>query len=110
MVARRRRRLGHSEPSAESPFLDAVRSLSRPLRSAADLDPLLDRVAEAHYVLLGEASHGTHEYYTWRSAISRRLIEEKKCSFIAVEGDWPACYRINRYVKGYADAGDTALA
>lgn len=56
--------------------------------------------------MLGEASHGTHEYYTWRKAISQRLIEEKNFQFIAVEGDWPDCYKINRYVKGYVDAGD----
>jgi erythromycin esterase-like protein len=75
------------------------------LRSANDLDPLLDRIGESRYVLLGEASHGTHEYYTWRAVISRRLIEEKGVSFIAVEGDWPDCYRVNRYVKGYPDSG-----
>jgi erythromycin esterase-like protein len=74
-----------------------------------DLDKLLDRIGDAHYVLLGEASHGTHEYYTWRSQISKRLIMEKGFSFIAVEGDWPDCYRINRYVKGYTDAGANAL-
>ncbi|MDO1448027.1 erythromycin esterase family protein [Rhodocytophaga aerolata] len=74
-----------------------------------DLDKLLDRIGDAQYVLLGEASHGTHEYYTWRSQISKRLILEKGFSFIAVEGDWPDCYRINRYVKGYADAGLNAL-
>src|SRR5215204_3559485 len=56
--------------------------------------------------MLGEASHGTHEFYTWRTAISKRLIEEKGFSFIAVEGDWPDCYRINRYIKGYKDGGD----
>lgn len=59
--------------------------------------------------MLGEASHGTHEYYTWRKAISKRLIEEMDFLFIAVEGDWPDCYRINRYVKGYADTGTTAV-
>lgn len=74
-----------------------------------DLDKLLDRIGDAQYVLLGEASHGTHEYYTWRSHISKRLILEKGFSFIAVEADWPDCYRINRYVKGYADAGSNAL-
>src|SRR5262249_13141585 len=52
-------------------------------------------------VLLGEASHGTHEYYTWRAEISKRLILELGFSFIAVEGDWPDCYRVNRHVKGY---------
>jgi erythromycin esterase-like protein len=55
--------------------------------------------------MLGEASHGTHEYYTWRTAISKRLIREKGFRFIAVEGDWPDCYKINRYIKGYPSAG-----
>lgn len=80
----------------------------RKLETSQDLDPLLERIGDAKYVLLGEASHGTHEYYTWRTAISKRLIQEKGFSFIAVEGDWPDCYRINRFVKGYSDAGSTA--
>jgi erythromycin esterase-like protein len=109
MVTRRRRHLAAAEPTAQPELLAAVRSLSRPLRSPADLDPLLDRIGEARYVLLGEASHGTHEYYTWRAALSRRLIEEKGFSFIAVEGDWPDCYLVNRFVKGYAESGDNAL-
>ena len=107
MVARRRR-VVHTEPPVQPQLLTAVRSLSRPLRSPADLDPLLDRIGDGRYVLLGEASHGTHEYYSWRNALSRRLIEEKGFSFIAVEGDWPDCYRVNRYVKGYPDSGDSA--
>jgi len=78
------------------------------LWSDEDLDPLVERVGDSHFVLLGEASHGTHEYYTWRAAISRRLIEEKGFSFIAVEGDWPDCYRVNRYLKGDAGAGESA--
>lgn len=72
------------------------------------MDELMDAIGDARYVLLGEASHGTHEYYTKRTAISKRLIEEKGFSFIAVEGDWPDCYRLNRYVKNYPDAGDSA--
>src|SRR4051812_11383516 len=108
MVVRRRRRLGHTEPAAPPRLLALVRSISRPLRSADDLDPLLDHIADARYVLLGEASHGTREYYTWRAALSQRLIQEKGFSFIAVEGDWPDCYQVNRYVKGYADSGDDA--
>ncbi|CAM3845049.1 erythromycin esterase family protein [Pontibacter korlensis] len=78
-----------------------------PLQNTKDLDPLLERIGDAKYVLLGEASHGTHEYYTWRAEISRRLIEEKGFNFIAVEGDWPNCYSINRWIKGYADASGT---
>ena len=76
------------------------------LNAAADLDALLDEIGDRPVVMLGEASHGTHEYYTWRTAISKRLIAEKGFNFIAVEGDWPDCYKINRYVKGYKDAGN----
>src|SRR5215213_5477381 len=85
-----------------------VRETATPLANPADLDPLLDRIGDARFVLLGEASHGTHEYYAWRAEISKRLISEKGFSFIAVEGDWPDCYRVNRYVKGFDDSGDTA--
>lgn len=73
------------------------------------IDPLLERIGDSKYVLLGEASHGTHEYYTWRSALTKRLIEEKNFSFIAVEGDWPDCYRLNRFIKGYRDAGSKTM-
>jgi erythromycin esterase-like protein len=59
--------------------------------------------------MLGEASHGTHEYYNWRSYITRRLIEEKGFRFIAVEGDWPDCYRLNRYIKNYTEEGKGAF-
>jgi erythromycin esterase len=70
-----------------------------PLQTAADLDPLLSAIGDARVVLLGEASHGTHEYYTWRAAITKRLIQEKGFQFMAVEGDWPACYAVNAAVK-----------
>ncbi|HYO20879.1 MAG TPA: erythromycin esterase family protein, partial [Flavisolibacter sp.] len=77
------------------------------LNSTADLDALIEDIGDRSVVMLGEASHGTHEYYTWRTAISKRLIQEKGFNFIAVEGDWPDCYKINRFVKGYKDAGDS---
>src|SRR6267143_3737949 len=97
-----RRETGDAELTAQ------LRELSRPLRGPADLDALLHLIGDARYVLLGEASHGTHEYYTWRTTLSRRLIAEKGFSFIAVEGDWPDCYRVNRYGKGYPDERGTA--
>jgi erythromycin esterase len=74
------------------------------LADASSLDVLLDRVGDARIVMLGEATHGTHEFYTWRSAISRRLIEEKGFSFVAVEGDWPDCDRVDRSVRCQPDA------
>lgn len=85
-----------------------IRERSRPLRNSADLQPLMDLIGDARFVLLGEASHGTHEYYSWRTHISKRLIAEKNFSFIAIEGDWPDSYRLNRYVKDYADSGASA--
>src|SRR5438093_1755156 len=101
-------RMTPAETRDVSELVEDVRTLSRPLNDANDLDPLMERIGEARYVLLGEASHGTAEYYTWRARISRRLIQEKGFSFIAVEGDWPDCYRVNRYIKGYPDYGHSA--
>ncbi|MBC6466604.1 erythromycin esterase family protein [Actinomadura alba] len=63
-----------------------------------DLDPLLNRIGDARCVLVGEADHGTHEYYAWRAALTRRLIAERGFSFVGVEGDWPDCRQINRCV------------
>jgi erythromycin esterase-like protein len=76
--------------------------------SDVDLDPLLERIGDARYVLLGEASHGTSEFYRWRAEITKRLITEKGFSFITVEGDWPDCYRVNRYAKGMTNSGSSA--
>lgn len=76
------------------------------LSTPADLDAVLQDMAGRQVVLLGEASHGTHEFYTWRTAISQALVRDHGFSFVAVEGDWPDGYRINRFVKGYQDAGE----
>lgn len=94
------RRMARNEPEVAGTLGQQILTRSSPLTDADDLDPLLDRIGDARYVLLGEASHGTHEYYLWRARISRRLIEEKGFRFIAVEGDWPDCYRVNQYVHG----------
>jgi erythromycin esterase-like protein len=99
-------------PASQAEELDGlarrIRTLITPLEGPPDLDPLQERIGDARCVLLGEASHGTSEYYTWRALISRQLIQENGFSFIAVEGDWPDCYRVNRYVKGEGDAGCSA--
>ncbi|HEV8650278.1 MAG TPA: erythromycin esterase family protein [Actinomycetes bacterium] len=64
---------------------------------------LFDLVGDARLVLVGEASHGTHEFYAARAAMTRRLIEEKGFCAVAVEADWPDAYRVNRYVRGRSD-------
>ena len=77
-----------------------------------DYDALLDAIGDARLVLIGEGSHGTHEFYEERAAITKRLISEKGFNAVAVEADWPDAYRVNRYVRGAStdpDA-DTALA
>lgn len=93
--------LGSASASSEEmpDALHVLKSQGHPLESAADLDPLLDRIGDARLVLLGEASHGTSEFYTWRAKISQRLIEEKGFNFVVVEGDWAQLWRLNAYVK-----------
>ncbi len=65
-----------------------------------DYDQLLDAVGDRSVVLLGEATHGTHEFYRERARITRRLIEERGFGAVAVEADWPDAYRVHRYVVG----------
>jgi erythromycin esterase-like protein len=100
--------LGRSERRRTSTIAEGIRKRALRLERDSDLDPLIDRIGNARYVLLGEATHGTSEFYTWRARLSRRLIEEHGFSFVAVEGDWPDCYRVNRYVKGLPDSGRSA--
>jgi erythromycin esterase len=78
----------------------AVERQALPLRDKKDLKLLLQRLSSAKIVMLGEASHGTQEFYEWRRLISQELIAHHGFHFIAVEGDWPACYQLNRFVKG----------
>ena len=65
-----------------------------------DYDALIDTLGAARVVLLGEATHGTHEFYRERAVITKRLIAEKGFSAVAVEADWPDAYRVNQYVRG----------
>jgi erythromycin esterase-like protein len=67
---------------------------------ATDYDRLLDWIGNRPLVLIGEASHGTHDFYRERALITRRLIEEKGFNAIAIEGDWPDASRVHRFVRG----------
>ncbi|MEQ0559981.1 erythromycin esterase family protein [Amycolatopsis sp. NEAU-NG30] len=78
----------------------AIRAAAAPLRSPQDLDPLVRRIGDARIVLLGEATHGTAEFYRWRAELTRRLLAERDFSFVAVEGDWPECHRVHCCVAG----------
>jgi len=82
----------------------AVGQAASPLRGvASDFDPLLDLIGDARYVLIGEASHGTHEFYATRALITQRLIAERGFTAVCAEADWPDAYRVNRYVRGSGD-------
>ncbi|WP_029000503.1 erythromycin esterase family protein [Azohydromonas australica] len=80
--------------------VQAIQRAAQPLEDLNDLDRLLDLIGESRIVLLGEATHGTQEFYRLRAEITRRLIIEKRFDAIAVEGDWPAALRVSRWVRG----------
>src|SRR5438093_9536873 len=78
--------------------------IAQPLTGAqSDYNALLKLIGNARFVLIGEASHGTHEFYRERAEITRRLIVEKQFNAVAAEADWPDAYRVNRFVRGVGD-------
>ena len=84
-----------------------LRAAAVPLTgSPTDHDGLLERIGDARFVLLGESTHGTHEFYAERARLTRRLIEERGFRAVAIEGDWPDAYRVNRWVRGWSRGGD----
>lgn len=88
-------------------LIHAIKEQSLPLNDQS-LDKILEAIGNARIVMIGEASHGTSEFYTIRAELSKRLIEQKGFKVIAVEGDWPSVQAINRYVKGYGGENQSA--
>jgi erythromycin esterase-like protein len=82
---------------------DVVAQAAQRISTAADYDPLIELAGEAQFVLIGEASHGTHDFYATRAELTRRLIEEKGFRIVALEADWPDMLRVHRYVTGRAN-------
>src|SRR5688572_25133320 len=100
-------------PRRNDPPIKMIEDASRILHGRGDdFDGLMDAIGDAHFVLLGEASHGTHEFYRTRALITLQLILDKGFNAVVVEADWPDAYRVNRYVRGAADDStpDAALA
>jgi erythromycin esterase-like protein/predicted phosphoribosyltransferase len=96
---------GRRPPEAGGPR--AVRPLTG---DARDYDALVERGATSRFVLIGEATHGTHEFYRDRAEITKRLIAEGGFTAVAVEADWPDAHRVNRYVRGAGDDGSAEEA
>lgn len=90
-------------------MMDALEKISYSLENESNLDPLVEQAGGMTAVLIGGATHGTSEFYEWRAKITQRLIAEKGFSFVAVEGDWPSCYQVNRYVRGQLSPDEGAL-
>ena len=90
-------------------MIEAIKN-SQILSNPEDTDDLIDGLADARIVLLGEATHGTSEFCSWRAQITRRLIEERGFSLVGVEGDWSACCRANLYISGRSDENLSSAA
>src|SRR4030081_1879472 len=100
-----------AQSPTEAALIEALRAAAYPLAgSARDYDPLMERIGEARFALLGEASHGTHEFYQERAEITKRLIAEKNFTAGAGEADWPDAYRVNRYIRSVSDDVDAVEA
>jgi len=97
--------LGTAAPARPAPRLAGVAGLIREAAHSisgiddTDLGPLLDRIGTARVVLLGEASHGTSEFYRFRARVTRELIAKRGFTIVAVEADWPDAARVDRYVR-----------
>ena len=91
--------------------LEKIRGSMRPVTGdRSDYDALIEMAGDASVALIGEASHGTHEFYRDRAEITKRLIDEKGFNCVAVEADWPDAYRVNRYVRAMNDDADATEA
>jgi erythromycin esterase-like protein/predicted phosphoribosyltransferase len=95
---------GKRPDAARDPLRDALRASAVELTGEIrDDQPLIGLIGDARFVLIGEATHGTEEFYRRRAALTKRLIEERGFSAVAVEGDWPDAFRVNRYVRGQSE-------
>ncbi len=89
-------------------YVDSLKDVQLPLRDGDDLQPIVNAMAGCRLVLLGEGSHGSREFYTWRAEISKQLIADHGFSFVAVEGDWNALRHLDDYVRGRPGAAASA--
>lgn len=93
--------------AVDSQLSQTIRRYARPFTGdKKELDFLLDLIGDKPYVLIGEASHGTHEFYKTRIDLTQRLIKEKGFNVVAAEADWPDAWRVNRFVKNSGSAVD----
>lgn len=98
-------------PSEDATLARAIANKAQPLRGGdEDTDALVKLAGEARYVLIGEATHGTHEFYRLRAELTQRLVRDHGFGAVAVEADWPDAYRVQRFVRGLGHDRDAREA
>jgi len=102
--------LTHQSHAADEATAALIREVAEPIPdiASADLGSLLERIGDARVVLLGEATHGTSEFYRMRARITRELIERRGFNLVAIEGDWPDAAQVNRWMQGTSPNGHPA--
>src|SRR5437016_14197639 len=88
----------------------AITDAAHRISATADYDDLIELAGPAGFVLIGEASHGTYEFYARRAELTRRLVAEKNFRIVALEADWPDMLRVHRYVTGRSEDKGAAEA
>src|SRR5690606_37971140 len=100
----------YGEPLASGPFQRQVDNHTRWFDESAEIpEAIAQQVKDRQIVMLGEATHGTSEFYSLRAEITKHLIRDHGFRFVAVEGDWPACFAVNRAVKRGEESVDESL-
>ncbi|HRD70474.1 MAG TPA: erythromycin esterase family protein [Legionella sp.] len=95
---------------AQAKLISVINEAAIPLEKPQDYSSLMKQIGDARFVMIGEASHGTHEFYQTRIEITQKLIQEKGFNAIAIEGEWPDVYRVHRYIQGRSDLDDNTSA
>ena len=88
------------DTNAQQKLLDVINEAAEPISAPTDYSSLLEQIGDARFVMMGEASHGTQEFYQARIEITKQLIQKKGFMAVAIEGDWPDAYRVHRYIQG----------
>ena len=91
-------------------LIEVINEVIEPITETPDYTSLLEKIGDARFVMIGEASHGTHEFYQTRIEITQQLIMKKGFMAVAIEGDWPDVHRIHRYIQGRNDRDDCTTA
>ncbi len=92
------------DTNAQQKLLTVINEAAEPISVLSDYSPLLDQIGDARFVMMGEATHGTQEFYQARIEITKQLIQKKGFMAVAIEGDWPDAYRVHRYIQGRGEA------